>query len=176
MELTAKILEKAIIFATLKHSNQVRKGDGRPYILHPLSVLQTLLKIKKSKNKFLLAVASVLHDTVEDCDVTLDEIAKEFGYHVAGLVEELTSKKEDIVKSNKSEYLLNKMMNMSNYALCIKLCDRLDNLNDMDEMSDTFRKKYCDETRFILNGLEKRNLTNTHKKIIKLIEKILKKH
>ena len=174
MRITANILEKALMFALVKHQDQVRKGDGRPYILHPISVLLTLSKLKKSKNQFLLATAAVLHDTVEDCNVTIQDIANEFGYSVASLVDELTSDKEKIDLLGKKEYLLDKMLNMSTYALCIKLCDRLDNLNDMNTMSVEFKERQICETSYIINGLKGRKLTKTHKKIIKEINKLIK--
>jgi (p)ppGpp synthase/HD superfamily hydrolase len=174
MKITANTLELALLFSIEKHKGQVRKGDGRPYILHPISVLLTLGRIKKSKNHLLLAIASVLHDTVEDCNVSLQEIADNFGYNVAAIVDELTSDKEEIEKVGKKEYLLNKMLTMSTYALCIKLCDRLDNLSDMDSMPNKFIKRQIVDTKFILDGLKKSKLTATHKEIIKLINKKIK--
>ena len=175
MIVTANVLEKALLFAMLKHQNQFRKGDGRPYILHPLSVLLTLDRVKKSKNRFLLATASVLHDVVEDCDVSLSEISEKFGYQVASIVEELTSDRVEIERLGKKEYLLNKMINMSSYALCIKLCDRLDNVSDLESTTPEFKEKVITETNFILNGLLDIKLTKTHKKIIKSINKKIKK-
>ncbi len=182
MILTAKNLEDAIIYATEKHKGIVRKGDGRPYILHPISVMVRLMGVKSdSKNIYLLAIAAMMHDVVEDCfdnyHEGLTEISTLFGYQVGGIVEELTSDKEQIKLVGKKEYLLNKMLKMSNYSLCIKLCDRLDNLNDMVTMTDDFICKQCDDTTFILNGLtNSRALTKTHKKIIKAILKTISKH
>jgi guanosine-3',5'-bis(diphosphate) 3'-pyrophosphohydrolase len=174
MKVDSKVLELAIIFATEKHKGIVRKGDGRPYILHPLSVLLTLNQFKKSKNQFLLGTACVLHDVVEDCDVTLEEIAKHFSHNVASLVEELTNDNEKLKAMGKANYLLDKMIGMSTYALCIKLCDRLDNIKDMATMNEDFKTKYTEQTKFIINGLQKsRDLTKTHKKIIKAINKHL---
>lgn len=178
MNVTAETLERAIIFATEKHKGVKRKGNGRPYILHPLSVLHTLLAIKpNSTNAFLLAVVSLLHDTVEDCDVTLQEIAELFGYQVASLVQELTSDKDEIDRIGKTEYLKNKMLKMSSYALCIKLVDRLDNIKDMKSMTVAFRKKQIDSTTEILAALETgRKITKTHRIIIKLIRKEMKRY
>jgi len=171
MKLSSDILEKAIVFATNKHAGQVRKGDQRPYILHPLSVMFTLGKIKKSKNQLLLFIAAILHDVVEDCETSLDEIAKEFGFHVAAIVEELTSDKELIAEKGKEVYLLEKMLNISSYSLVIKLVDRLENLSDMDNMSDEFKIKTITHNKFIVEGLKKdRNLTKTHLKLIELID------
>jgi GTP pyrophosphokinase len=177
MELNAKILEKAIVFAIEKHKGQVRKGDGRPYILHPLTVLETLHKIKKSRFQFLLAVVAVLHDVVEDCKVPLEEIAKEFGHHVASLVGELTSDKKEIEKIGKEVYLTNKMIAMSNFALRLKLIDRLVNLIDTESMDNEFKEKTVKHNKYIISGLKNsgRKLTKTHIKIIKLIEKEIKK-
>ncbi len=176
MKITAEILEKAIIFATEKHKGQKRKGDGRPYILHPLSVLHTLYEVKNSKNAFMLACAALLHDLVEDCGVTIQQIAEEFGYNVAAIVNELTSDKYLIKELGKTKYLSDKMVHMSSYSLCIKLCDRFDNTKDLNSMKPEFKEKYIKETTQIIACLKsERKLTKTHVKIIKMIEKNLKR-
>lgn len=169
--ITAETFEKAILFAVKAHQGQRRKGDGRPYILHPMSVMHTLYGIKESKNIYLLATAAILHDCVEDCGVKLSTIAKLFGHSVASLVEELTLDKSKYETIGKTEYLCQEVLKMSSYALCIKLCDRLDNVRDMKKMSESFRLKYRAETREILNRLKQRKVTKTHAKLIKLIEK-----
>jgi (p)ppGpp synthase/HD superfamily hydrolase len=179
MELTTKDLEKAIIFATEKHNGQIRKGDGRPYILHPLSVMQHLYKYKQSRNINMLAVATLLHDCIEDSEdheATYNEILEIFGVQVLSIVVELTSDKQKIEEVGKAPYLLGKMVAMSSYALVIKLCDRLDNILDMKSMGDGFRNKYITQTNFILNGLEEssRGLSKTHKKLIKEIKRVIK--
>lgn len=177
MNVTGSTLEKAIAFAVEKHKGVVRKGDGRPYILHPMSVLTTLLSIKKSKNALLLAVAAILHDVVEDCEVSIEEIAKQFGWQVASLVDELTSDNEEIKRIGKTEYLTQKMIKMSSYGLCIKLVDRLDNIKDMKSMSAGFQKKQIDSTTTILNALfTNRKLTKTHKTMIKMIRREMLKY
>ncbi len=170
MKLTSAELELAILFATEKHKGQIRRGDGRPYVLHPISLLITLGKLKKSSNFLLISIASILHDTVEDCDVTLESIAVLFGHQVASLVGELTSDKAEIARIGKAKYLAEKMKKMSSYALRIKLADRLDNLEDIDPINDQGK---IEETRYILKELKNRKLTGTHKKLIKLIEKKL---
>jgi (p)ppGpp synthase/HD superfamily hydrolase len=174
IKITSKQLEEAIIFATEKHGGQVRKGDGRPYILHPMSVLMRCYKAKSSKNMFLLMTACILHDTVEDCGVKLDEIASKFGYHVAALVEELTLDKTKYEIIGKKEYLAEEMVGMSSYALFIKLCDRLDNISDCVSMSNEFVIKYVAETAYILDKVKKgRKLTKSHLILISEIEKQL---
>ena len=75
-----KQLEKAIQFATKAHEGQVRKYTGEPYIVHPLAVMETVATVEHTDE---MLMAAVLHDTVEDCDVTLDDIVTEFGEIVA---------------------------------------------------------------------------------------------
>lgn len=175
-EINQSTLERAIIYSAKAHAGQTRKGDGRPYILHPLSVMFRVDKNKKSTNRYLLAVAAILHDTVEDCGVTLQQIAEEFGYQVAALVDELTLDKAKYESIGKKEYLAQELYGMSSYALTIKLCDRLDNLEDMENMSESFQQKYKEETLYILNHIKTRKLTGTHRKLIKQINKVLSKY
>lgn len=157
MEASNELLEKAIAFAVEKHAGQKRKGDKSPYILHPFRVLAILQTVKRTKNLNLLLIICVLHDVVEDCGVTLEEIARLFGYHVAAIVEELTTDKVMCDKMGKKDYLLQKMLKMTSYALCVKLCDRLDNVRD------------------ILDGLAARKLSKTHKILSSMIRRELKK-
>lgn len=175
MKLTSLDLEKAILFATEAHKGQVRKGDGRPYILHPIAVMNILNDIKKSNNPYLIAIVAICHDVCEDTHVTLDEIAKVFGHNVASIVGELTSDKDAIKETSKTTYLINKMLNMSSYALRIKLADRLHNLRDSTSMSKEFKNKYSQETIDILKGINSRKFTKTHLKLIKKINKQITK-
>lgn len=129
---------------------------------------------KKSKNLEILLTAALLHDTVEDCGVSLKEISEKFGLKVASIVEELTSDENEIKKVGKTEYLKNKMLNISSYALVIKLSYRLDNVKDLKDMDDAFRNKYKKETMEIMQALSfGRKLTNTHSILINKINKIL---
>lgn len=77
------MLEKAISFAMEAHRGTVRKGTERPYILHPIEVLQILSSMKADTG---LMSAGVLHDTIEDTAVTLKDIVDNFGADVAALV------------------------------------------------------------------------------------------
>ena len=168
---TIETFEKAILFAVKAHSGQVRKGVDevgfqRPYILHPLSVMQRIFNNKVSKNIYLLACAAILHDTVEDIEwVTLDIITKEFGPHIASLVDELTLDKEKYKTIGKKKYLTQELNTMSSYALAIKLCDRLDNVSDLRTMDADFRTYYIDQTKYILGNLD-RKLSKTHRNLI----------
>lgn len=155
------MLNKAIEFARLKHLGQVRKVSKEPYINHPLHVLELLLKYKTSKNIEVLSIVAVLHDTVEDTNTTLQEITTEFGSFVASLVEELTSNESAINEIGKNEYLKIKLLNLSSYALTLKLLDRLSNISDHPS------QKYKSDTIELLKYINQhRDLNKTQSKII----------
>lgn len=77
------LLDKAIEFAVKKHSGQVRKLAGSPYILHPLEVAAIASTITVDPETL---AACVLHDTIEDTETTYEEIEENFGRRVALLV------------------------------------------------------------------------------------------
>lgn len=76
-------LDAALTFAALAHREQVRKGSDVPYIVHPTHVAVILLRHGFDED---LVIAGLLHDTVEDCGSSVEEIARLFGAGVAGLV------------------------------------------------------------------------------------------
>ena len=78
-----KLLEEAIIYATIMHQGKVRKFSGNPYILHPVEVAQILSTMTNDDE---IIAAGILHDIVEDTDGTLGEIEQRFGGRVAELV------------------------------------------------------------------------------------------
>ena len=87
------LLDKAIIFAVNAHRGQLRKGTNTPYILHPMEAAAI---VGSMTNDDEVIAAAVLHDTVEDTAVTLDEICEQFGKRVAELVAaESENKRED---------------------------------------------------------------------------------
>lgn len=89
-----ELLEKAIDFATKKHSGQIRKLANSPYILHPLEVAAIVSTMTNDPETL---AASVLHDTIEDTDTTLEEIEENFGRRVALLVmTETEDKRKDL--------------------------------------------------------------------------------
>ncbi len=156
-----------IRFAQEKHKGQVRKFSGKEYFVHPSSVAKLVNKFTKDKD---LVAAAYLHDTLEDTNATEKELRENFGKTITDLVKELTSSDEGIKRLGKAKFLLDKMSKMSEGALTVKLCDRLDNVKDLDTGSAKFKDKYTKETNFILDNL-KRKLTPVQKKIIKEIRK-----
>jgi GTP pyrophosphokinase len=162
-------IDEAIALSKKAHMGQKRKVTGEDYVEHPIRVAELVCILKYSANIELLIIASILHDTVEDTNITLKEIADKFGYKAASIVEELTSDTEKIKSMGKKEYLSEKMLTMSSYGLVVKLIDRLHNLSDLEKGS-SFAHKTVIDTEFILEKIKTRKLSETHRKIIKLIE------
>lgn len=77
------LLDRAIIFAVNAHRNTERRGKGFPYIVHPLEAVEIVATITPDQE---LLAAAALHDTIEDTDVTVEDIRREFGNRVADLV------------------------------------------------------------------------------------------
>ena len=81
--LDTALLDRAIIFAVKAHAGTERRGKGYPYIVHPMEAVEIVATMTKDQE---LLAAAALHDTVEDTDVTVEQIRAEFGDRVADLV------------------------------------------------------------------------------------------
>jgi len=81
--LDTTLLDKAIIFATKAHANTERRGKGFPYIVHPLEAVSIVATITGDQK---LLAAAALHDTVEDTDVTIEDLRSQFGDDIAAIV------------------------------------------------------------------------------------------
>lgn len=77
------LLDRAIIFAVQAHHNTERRGKGFPYIVHPMEAVEIVATITPDQE---LLAAAALHDTIEDTDVTVEQLRTEFGDRVAALV------------------------------------------------------------------------------------------
>ena len=84
------ILDRALALAATAHRTQQRKGSGVPYIAHPAHVAIILIKHDFPEDA---VIAAVLHDVVEDTEVTAAQVLAEFGAAVAGLVERVSERK-----------------------------------------------------------------------------------
>jgi len=81
--LDTDLLDRAIKFAVDAHHNTERRGKGFPYIVHPLEAVEIVATITPDQE---LLAAAALHDTIEDTDVTVEQIRAEFGDRIAELV------------------------------------------------------------------------------------------
>src|SRR5205807_157089 len=82
----AGLVRRAYDFAEEKHRPQTRK-NGEPYIIHPLEVTEILAELEMDEQTL---AAGLLHDVVEDCEVSIEEVEREFGSEVANLVDGVT--------------------------------------------------------------------------------------
>ncbi len=78
-----ELLDRAILFAVNAHHNSERRGKGFPYIVHPMEAVEIVATITPDQE---LLAAAALHDTIEDTDVTVEQIRAEFGDRIAELV------------------------------------------------------------------------------------------
>ena len=81
--LDTTLLDRAIVFAVRAHAGTERRGKGFPYIVHPMEAVEIVATMTNDQE---LLAAAALHDTVEDTDVTVEQIRTEFGDHIASLV------------------------------------------------------------------------------------------
>ncbi len=80
-------LVSAVEFACTHHSGQRRKGSGAPYVTHPMAVASLVAEFGGDEEQ---AIAAMLHDIIEDCDVMREDVAERFGERVAEMVEACT--------------------------------------------------------------------------------------
>lgn len=139
--LTEKI-HKAIVFAEKAHRKQKRKGSKAPYIIHPLSVALILARLDSEED---VIISSLLHDTVEDCGVSHEEIRDLFGENVAFLVDEVTEKGSGWLE--RKESIMERIATMSKEALIVKSADMLHNMSDLlldiEEVGDSAFDKFA---------------------------------
>jgi len=81
--LNTELLDRAIVYAVRAHAGTERRGKGFPYIVHPLEAVEIVATMTPDQE---LLAAAALHDTVEDTDVTVEQIRAEFGERIASLV------------------------------------------------------------------------------------------
>lgn len=92
-----ELVSKAIIFATHAHDKMRRKNSDVPYIMHPIEAAVIVSTMTSDQE---VISAAVLHDVVEDTDISLEEVYKEFGERVGKLVESETEDKREHLDSS----------------------------------------------------------------------------
>ena len=155
-------LKTAVSLATVAHAGQLRK-TGEPYISHPLAVKKILEEWNMDEDTI---IAGVLHDTVEDTNLTLEEIRAEFGDSVAFLVDGVTKlgkvrenmKSLDTYLPETTDNFLRLMIATGSdvRVLIIKLADRLHNARTLAALPPAKQKKIALETLEIFAPLADR--------------------
>ena len=137
-----ELINKAIYFARKYHGDQKRKS-GELYYTHPLEVAYM---ISDYNLKTDVIVASILHDTVEDTEVSVEMIQGTFGERIAEMVDRLTRDRPDGTKLSVEDILNNSYQEKDREVLLIKLFDRLHNIQTLGAISPEKVKKITKET------------------------------
>ncbi|MEU9582602.1 RelA/SpoT family protein [Streptomyces werraensis] len=148
-------LRRAYLLAESSHRGQMRKS-GEPYITHPLAVTLILAELGAETTTL---TASLLHDTVEDTDVTLDQVGEAFGEEVRYLVDGVTKlEKVDYGAAAEPETFRKMLVATGNdvRVMSIKLADRLHNMRTLGVMRPAKQERIAKVTRDVLIPLAER--------------------
>lgn len=159
------MIDKALKFSTAAHAavNQKRKYTGEDYIVHPIAVSNL---VKENGGTDEMIAAALLHDTVEDTNVTREQIAEEFGWKVFKLVVELTdvTKPEDGNRATRKAIEAKRLGMASKEAQTIKLADLIDNTKTIFKHDPKFAKVYIQEKIALLEAMDKVHGTDLYMK------------
>ena len=152
-----KIITKAYNYALNKHGNQLRKS-GEPYIIHPTNVAYTIAELGLDEKTIC---AALLHDVVEDTEVTYDDIKNEFDEEIAEMVDGVTKLKkikyatveEHQVENYRKMFLA---MGKDIRVIIIKLADRLHNMKTLEFLAPDRQKAISEETMLLYAPLANR--------------------
>ena len=128
--LDTTLLDRAIIFAVRAHAGTERRGKGFPYIVHPMEAVEIVATMTRDQE---MLAAAALHDTVEDTDVTIEQIRAEFGDRVASFVaaesDEPHQSRDSIENWRaRKQAAINRIARASHDAKIVALGDKLSNM------------------------------------------------
>ncbi|MBO7730538.1 MAG: bifunctional (p)ppGpp synthetase/guanosine-3',5'-bis(diphosphate) 3'-pyrophosphohydrolase [Lachnospiraceae bacterium] len=152
------LLERAYEVAKEAHGDQ-KRHSGEPYITHPVEVAIILAELEMDKETI---IAALLHDVVEDTDMTLDEVRREFGNEVAELVDGVTKLTQIKYSADKIEVQAENLRKMflamakDIRVIIIKLADRLHNMRTLQYMTREKQKEKAKETMDIYAPIAQR--------------------
>ncbi len=152
-----ELLRRGFEIAADAHRTMRRKS-GEPYILHPLAVAR--ICVEEIGLGIRSTICALLHDTVEDTDITLQDVNREFGPEIAKIVDGLTkiSTVLDANTSQQAENFKKILLTLTDdpRVILIKLADRLHNMRTMDSMKREKQLKICSETVYVYAPLAHR--------------------
>ena len=146
--LNTTLLDRAIIFAVKAHAGTERRGKGYPYIVHPLEAVEIVATMTPDQE---MLAAAALHDTVEDTDVTVEQIRAEFGERIASLVADESEERPEGVSDEASWHdrkraAINRLAKASHDAKIVALGDKLSNMRaiarDYAEIGDALWNRF----------------------------------
>ena len=128
--LNTELLDRAIMFAVRAHAGTERRGKGYPYIVHPMEAVEIVATMTADQE---LLAAAALHDTVEDTDVTVEQLRAEFGERVADLVAAESDEMPEGVSEEDSWHgrkraAIDRLARASHDAKMVALGDKLSNM------------------------------------------------
>ena len=146
--LNTALLDRAIIFAVQAHAGTERRGKGFPYIIHPMEAMEIVATMTTDQE---LLAAAALHDTVEDTEVTIEDLKAEFGDRIANLVAQESEERPEGVSDEESWHdrkraAIDRLAKASRDAKIIALGDKLSNIRaiarDYAEMGDALWERF----------------------------------
>src|SRR3982751_2414503 len=136
----------------------MRRKSGEPYILHPLAVAK--ICVEEIGLGVRSTICALLHDTVEDTDISLDDVQREFGIEIARIVDGLTkiSNVVDVNASKQAENFKKILLTLTDdpRVILIKLADRLHNMRTLESMKREKQLKISSETVYVYAPLAHR--------------------
>ncbi|MBQ9340211.1 MAG: bifunctional (p)ppGpp synthetase/guanosine-3',5'-bis(diphosphate) 3'-pyrophosphohydrolase [Paludibacteraceae bacterium] len=180
------LLDKAIIYAVKAHHNTERRGKGFPYIVHPMEAVEIVATITSDQE---LLAAAALHDTVEDTDVTVEDLRREFGERIAMLVAEETDKMDTCRSEAESwhdrkQAAIDRLKRASYDAKIVAMGDKLSNMRAIardyavkgDELWRIFhvtdKQSHEWHYRGLADSLSELKDTFAYKEFVELIDKV----
>lgn len=128
--LNTELLDRAIIFAVNAHAGTERRGKGYPYIVHPMEAMEIVATMTADQE---LLAAAALHDTVEDTDVTVEQLRAEFGERIASLVADESDvmpagMTEEASWHQRKQAAIDRLSKASHDAKIVAMGDKLSNM------------------------------------------------
>ena len=152
-----RLIRLAFEMAVDAHKTMRRKS-GEPYVLHPIAVAR--ICVEEIGLGVRSTICSLLHDTVEDTDISLEDIEREFGNEIARIVDGLTkiSNVIDVNASQQAENFKKILLTLTDdpRVILIKLADRLHNMRTLDHMKSDKQLKISSETVYVYAPLAHR--------------------
>lgn len=161
--LNTELLDRAIVFAVKAHAGTERRGKGYPYIVHPLEAVEIVATMTNDQE---LLAAAALHDTVEDTEVTIDQIQMEFGERIASIVADESDEMPSGVTEKASwhhrkQTAIERLSHASLDAKMVALGDKLSNMRAIahdyaiqgDKLWNLFHTKDREEHEWHYRGL-----------------------
>jgi (p)ppGpp synthase/HD superfamily hydrolase len=137
------VIEKALQIASKAHVNQRRKGSDIPYIVHPVAVGMILMKAGYDE---ALIAAGILHDTVEDTDLSLQDVEQEFGTKIAEIVAGCSEPDKSLSWDQRKTHTIEYLKNAPSDIRAVACADKLHNIrsitNDYQQIGNEIWSKF----------------------------------